>query len=196
MTELSRESLSLPPFEAPLPRLVAGMDDEEAALVVGLGLLVREGAAVEYTLHGILAHLDAVEKPFTYKAATRVSVYVTQCRERLEAMAGNDDAAISPRWREVLLADLAECSECLEKRNRFVHGTWAYDDERQTWLTVRGRPKAKFPEIVTASSEELWELADALGQLNERLIAWDTEHFGVPGDPELGQPDRVSSKAV
>jgi hypothetical protein len=185
--------VSLPPFDAPVPAFVAGMDADGATLTVGLGLLVREAAALEYALHGLFANLKEAPKPFAFEAGESASTFIEGCRKRL-GQVGDD--VIPAHSRVAILHDLDLCSARLEERNRYVHGTWVYDDARQTWLTLRGRRKATRPEIELASAEEVWQLAAELGRLSMKLTAWDAEHFGVRGDPELGEPARVSVKRL
>lgn len=68
MPEPQNPTPLLPGFEPSVPGLIDGMDEEELAITVGLGLVAREAAAVEYVLHGIYAHLAKVDKAYTAHA--------------------------------------------------------------------------------------------------------------------------------
>ncbi|MEE4594127.1 hypothetical protein V2J94_19915 [Streptomyces sp. DSM 41524] len=159
------------------------MDEEEAALLFGLGLLVRNASAVEYTLHTILVHLKGIPRAYAYKSAEPGTWYIKESVKRLDAMA--DEAGLTAEARASAKALLSRCTALFEERHRYVHGTWAYDDERQTWLTMRGRRKTNWPEIMTASAEQIWELAAKFDRAQQKLILWDATHFG-DGPDESG----------
>ena len=157
------EVATLPPVALPIPALASHMDDEEAALTLGLGLLVREAAAVEYVLHALLVHLDAVhlsDQPyaFEHETTTGAGKLITRCKNKIDAMP--PDGPIPTEHRPSLQRHLHLCSDLLEERNRYVHGYWTWDPDTQSWLTVKGRHKKqgsqRFPEIEWATSTRKW----------------------------------------
>lgn len=187
-------SEALPSFEPPVPWLAAGMDEEEAALVVGLGLLVREAGAVEYTLHALVVHLNGEKRAYAFQAAEPATGYIKECKKRLNELSG--EKPVSTASRVALLHDLDLCAARFAERNRYVHGCWTFDDERQSWLTVKGSKKkdARWPEIDWASSTQLWELAAEFSRLNKKLIAWDAAHYGQLAEDENGEEGWASVK--
>lgn len=188
----SQEPRAIPTFNALAPGLVGpDMDKEEASLLFGLGLLVRNASAVEYTLHTILVHLKGQPRAYAYKAAEPGSWYVDESVKRLDALEG--DASLTTEACSSGRALLSRCTTLFEERHRYIHGTWAYDDERQTWLTVRGRRKTNWPEIMVASAKQLWQLAAEFARVQQELTLWDATHFGE-GPDESGW--YVSTKHV
>ncbi|MEV8398790.1 hypothetical protein [Streptomyces niveus] len=170
------------------------MDEEEAAITVGLGLLARKAAAFEYTLHGLAANLRAEPRAYAYKGSR------DSARDHIDAcLVGLANGNSFPASSEVALAhDLEMARAHLDERNRFIHGRWVYDSERQSWLTIKAsRAKdAKRPEIEYATSEDVWGLAAEFGRLDLKLAAWDATYFGVPGVSEDGEFDRASVKRL
>lgn len=174
---LSQDAQNIPTFEPAVPSLVGpDMDREEAALLFGLGLLVRNASAVEYTLHTILVHLKCIPRAYAYKAAESGTWYIEQSTKRLDAM--EDEASLPADACASGKALLSSCVDLFEDRHRYVHGTWAYDDDRQTWLTLRGRRKSDWPEITTVSADQVWELAAKFSRAEKELTLWDATYFG------------------
>ncbi|MEU1792262.1 hypothetical protein ABZ553_41580 [Streptomyces sparsogenes] len=170
------------------------MDDEDERFTLGVGMVVRAATNLEYILHGLAANLLGEEYAYGIKmAADPVSKHIEAC----EAALGVDASPIPPLAREALLADLELCKRALERRNLFVHCCWTFDDETQLWWGVkatRGKPAKGRLQVERAESCELPELAAELDRLHGRMLAWDIKYFGEDGDPELGQPGRVSAK--
>ncbi|MFD3442525.1 hypothetical protein ACFWU3_34095 [Streptomyces sp. NPDC058685] len=187
------ETCSSPSFTSPVPWLTADMDEEEAALTMGLGLLVRAAAAVEYMLHAFLVHLDEEARAYAYNAGDTGNQLAGGCIRSLE---GGKGSTIPDRPRAAIISELKLCKERFGDRNRFVHGYLIHDDESQQWLTLKGsRQKgARAPEIEFTSSTELWELTVEFHRLRHELLGWDTTYFGEPGDPSKGEPEYVSVK--
>ncbi|MER7662652.1 hypothetical protein [Streptomyces sp. NPDC096193] len=79
------ETCKSPLFTSPVPWLTADMDEEEAALTMGLGLLVRAAAAVEYTLHAFLVHLDEEPRAYAYNAGGAGNQLASGCSDPLKA---------------------------------------------------------------------------------------------------------------
>lgn len=181
-----------PSFTPPIPWLAAGMDEEEAALTMGLGLLMREAANVEYILHGLVVHLAGEPRAWAYKATTSVSTYIKECTKRLQAM--GEDAPIPSAARDSLLFDLDLCEKHFKERNRYAHGSWIYDDEEQSWLTLKGDHDSDWPEIMHVGSERLWELAAEFNRLCQKLVSWDAAFFGEVRQTDDGPPQPVSVK--
>ncbi|MGK3105333.1 hypothetical protein [Streptomyces sp. WAC05858] len=170
------------------------MDEEDEQFTLGVGMVVRAATALEYILHGLAANLLGEEYAYGIKmAADPVSKHIEAC----EAALGADASPIPPLAREGLLADLELCKRALERRNLFVHCCWTFDDETQLWRGVkanRERLKRGDLQAERAESYELPELAVELDRLHGQMLAWDIKYFGEDGDPELGQPGRVSVK--
>lgn len=183
----------LPAFEPTAPWLIADMDEEEAALTVGLGVLVREAAAFEYTVHGLVADLLKEPRAYDYKEPRTASKQIETCLAKLP-----DHPDIPAAARRALAHDLELSKERLNERNRLVHGCWTYDHDRQSWRTVKdSRVKdATRPESELASASEIWELAAEFSRLDAKLTAWDATYFGEAGAPEEGEPERVSVKRL
>ncbi|MEU6347608.1 hypothetical protein ABZ883_42640 [Streptomyces sp. NPDC046977] len=182
------EVQQIPPSTA---ELLAGMDEEQAALALGLGVLVQRAAAVEYTLHGLYAHLGDVERPYTDNPHESVTHFIKKAKSRLAAI---PEERIPTRDRTALLHDLDRCTAGFEQRNRYIHGYWAYDEETYAWRIVKGTKGLNRPEITVAYSEDVWELADEFNRLHAKLIAWDAHFFGTPGNPALGEPPASSKR--
>lgn len=184
----------LPAFEPAVPWLISGMDSEEAALTVGLGVLVREAAAFEYTLHGLLANLLEEPRAYANKRANAPSTkQIDICLAQLPK-----HPTIPAASRRALVHDLELGKKHLQTRHRFVHGYWIRDLDRKSWLTVKdSRTKgADRPEHAPASVAEIWELAAEFSRLDAKLTSWDATYFGEAGDPEEGEPERVSVKRL
>lgn len=185
---------SLPAFEPAAPWLISDMDEEEAALTVGLGVLVREAAAFEYTLHGLAAHL--LNEPLAYgykKAKQPTAEQIDAC---LHELPSHPDIPAASRL--ALAHDLELSKKHLKERHRFVHGCWAYDHDRQSWRTVkdsRGKGSTR-PEHELASASEIWEVAAEFSRLDAKLTAWDATYFGEVRDPEEGEPGWMSVKRL
>lgn len=177
-------------FEAPIPDLVKGMDEEELTITVGLGLVGRQAAEAEYVLHGIYVHLVEAEKAYSQLAVATGGKLVGCCRAKLEA------SSLAPSCKESLTEDLAAAEEGFRLRNRYLHGYWIYDDESYRWLTFKGAHGTQRPETTFVESREVWELAERLRSLCARLLRWDIAHFGEPSDDEDGPERLVSTKKV
>ncbi|MFD5067578.1 hypothetical protein ACFWNC_06455 [Streptomyces sp. NPDC058369] len=80
------EAPRVPAFTPPVPWLAGGMDEEEAELTMGVGLLVREAALLEYTLHGLLVHLAGAPRAYAYEAGGTSSFFAKRCIKSLEIM--------------------------------------------------------------------------------------------------------------
>lgn len=185
MRENSGHSLS---FKPPIPHLLEGLDEEELAINVGLGLVAREAAEAEYLLHGIYVHLIDADKAYSEQAVATGGKLVQKCREKLEA------STLPSSCQASLVEDLDVAAEGFRQRNRYLHGYWIFDDESQRWLTLKGAHGMQRPEITFTESREVWELAERLRNLGTRLLHWDSAHFGEPADPESGHPGLVSVK--
>lgn len=180
-------------LQAPVPDLVAGMDEEEVALTLGLGILVREAAAFEYTVHGLVADLLNESHAYDYKGSKVASEQIKTCMAKLPNHQGIPAAS-----RQALAHDLELGKAYLEERNRFIHGCWTYDRDRQSWLTVKdSRAKgADRPEYALASAAEIWELAAEFSRLDAKLTSWDATYFGEEVEDEDGNPGRASVKRI
>ncbi|MFE9003051.1 hypothetical protein ACFYOY_13060 [Streptomyces sp. NPDC007875] len=171
------------------------MDDEDERFTLGVGMVVRSSANLEYILHGLAANLLGDCAYGVKWAADPVSEHIKACKRGLQSEA----SPIPPPARESLLADLESCERVLERRNLFVHCCWTFDDETHLWRGVkanRAKPAKGRLQVESAESYELPELAAELDQMHTRMLAWDIRYFGVDGDPELGQPGRVSVKRI
>ncbi|MGW7597180.1 hypothetical protein [Streptomyces antimycoticus] len=170
------------------------MDEDDEQFTLGVGMVVRAATMLEYVLHGLAANLLGEEYAYGIKmAADSVSKHIEAC----EAALGADGSPIPPLAREPLLADLESCRRALERRNLFVHCCWTFDDETQMWWGVKAdREKSRKGrlQVEHVESYELPELAAELDRLHGRMLTWDIEYFGEEGDPEMGQPGRVSVK--
>ncbi|MFD3613281.1 hypothetical protein ACFWXA_35565 [Streptomyces atroolivaceus] len=187
------EAPSVPAFAPPIPWLAAGMDEEEAELTMGVGLLVREAALLEYTLHGLLVHLAGAPRAYAYEAGGTGSFFAKRCIESLKAI---EEDPVPSASREALLEVLERCKEQFESRHRFVHGHLQFDHESQQWLTLKSRrgKGARHAEVRFTTSSEPWELAAGFHWLQEKVLWWDIKLFGEPGDPDEGEPAYVSVK--
>lgn len=157
--------------------------------------MVREAASLEYTVHGLAAHLRGNDRAYgTAWAAKFVTDHIEDCEK---AVTG-PESPIPPSVHNALLADLKSCRQALDRRNTFVHSAWTFEpDGPPLWFgvkanrekTVKGRM-----QIESAESGEPQELARELDRLHSRILAWDIAYFGEPGDEEEGQPPMVSVK--
>lgn len=184
---------ALSKFDPPIPDLIDGMDEEEIAITVGLGLVAREAAAVEYVLHGIYVHLADVAKAYTVQAIATGGTLVKQCRKALEQ---SGDSAVPATRRALLARDLDLAEEGFRLRNRFLHGYWRFDHEVQSWLTLKGAHGMTRPEVVHTDSSAVWELAHRFGALYERLVHWDIIQFGELAETEDGDRGWASVKRL
>ncbi|MFD8088586.1 hypothetical protein [Streptomyces malaysiensis] len=169
------------------------MDDEDERFSLGVGVLVRAATNLEYILHGLAANLLGDCAYGAKWAADPVSRHIEACEGKLQG----DTSPIPSPARESLLGDLKSCRRALERRNLFVHCCWTFDDETQLWWGVkanREKPTKGRLQVEHAESYELPELAAELDRLHGRMLAWDIKYFGEDGDPEMGQPGRVSVK--
>jgi hypothetical protein len=98
--------------------LLEGMSEEEAALALGLGLLVQRAADVEYILHGLYAHLGGVERPYTDKLHETVKHCIAEAKSRLSVIA---EKQIPAHARAALLHDLDLCATGFAQRNKYIH---------------------------------------------------------------------------
>ncbi|MFE4061180.1 hypothetical protein ACFXP3_33640, partial [Streptomyces sp. NPDC059096] len=163
--------MTIPPPGA--AELLGGMSEEQAVLTVGLGVLVQRAAETEYILHGLYAHLG-VEPPYTDKPHETVTHFITKAKNRLTTPANE---RIPEQARTALLHDLDLCTASFEKRNRYIHSCWVYDDDVHGWRTVKGTRGHSRPDIDLVSSEDVWNLASEFARLQDKLIAWDAHYF-------------------
>ncbi|MFD7574396.1 hypothetical protein ACFV6U_28385 [Streptomyces sp. NPDC059810] len=186
------QTYAVPSFEPPVPWLASGMDEEEAEITMGLGLLLREAARLEYTLHGLLVHLKNKRPAYSYQAKATGTQLAKECIEHLEDMK-ND--AIPMDSRVKLIEYLKASMDRFELRHHFVHGMLQRDPESQRWLTHKGtKTPRRLPEVRFTESSEPWELAAEFRDFNVMILELDIEFFGEPGDPSAGEPSRVSVK--
>lgn len=148
------EVQQVPPSTA---ELLAGMDEEQAALALGLGVLVQRAAAVEYTLHGLYAHLGDVDRPYTDKPHIPVTRYIEDAKSRL---AGIPEERIPAHDRAALLHDLDRCTAGFDQRNRYIHGYWADDEETYAWRIIKGTKASTVPRspLRTAKTSGNWPM--------------------------------------
>lgn len=180
-------------FEAPFPSLVDGMDEEELAITVGLGLVAREAAAVEYVLHGIYVHLKGITKAYSKLAVAPGGTLVTQCQGALKT---TDDSALADSDRASLDTDLDLADKAFQVRNRFLHGYWQFDDVSQSWWTLKGAHDGPIPEARRTNSGDVWDLVGRFRQLHERLTLWDIAHFKELAEAEDGTTGWASVKHI
>jgi hypothetical protein len=173
------------------PELLTGMSKEQAALALGLGVLVQRAAEVEYVLHGLYAHLGDVERPYTDKPHVPVKHFIDEARTRLAAI---PEERIPAQARSALLHNLDLCTTSFDQRNRYIHSCWAYDEETYAWRIVKGTKNLNRPEIGLAYSEDVWDLASEFARLRGKLIAWDAHFFGAPDNPDLSEPPASSKR--
>ncbi|MFE1840569.1 hypothetical protein [Streptomyces sviceus] len=188
MSESSAHPLGIEP---PIPHLISGADAEELAITLGLGLVARKAAEVEYILHGIYVHLVEAEKAYSELAVATGGKLVQQCRKELV-----EAVTLSDSCKRSLAEALDAAEEGFRLRNRYLHGYWIYDDESYQWLTLKGAHRSDRPEITFINSSEVWELADRFQKLCSSLLHWDTAHFGEPADDEDGHQGLVSRKQI
>lgn len=193
MPEPQNPTPLLPGFEPSVPDLIDGMDEEELAITVGLGLVAREAAAVEYVLHGIYAHLAKVDKAYTAHAIATGGALIKQCRRALEQLG---DSAVPATRRASLARDLDLAEEHFRLRNRFLRGYWRFDHDVQSWLTLKGTHGMTRPEIAYADSHAVWELAHRFQALHDRLVHWDIAQFGELAETENGDHGWASVKHI
>ncbi|WP_329202749.1 MULTISPECIES: hypothetical protein [unclassified Streptomyces] len=167
------------------------MSEDQAALTLGLGLLVQRAAEVEYVLHGLYAHLGAAERPYTDKPNAPVSHFINEAKTRLAAV---PEDRVSVQARSALLHDLDLCAISFEERNRYIHSCWVRDDDAYGWRIVKGTKGLSRPDIDLVSSEDVWDLTSEFTRLRDKLIAWDAHYFGTPGIPDLGVPPASSKR--
>lgn len=166
-------------FEAPLPHLLDGADEDEIAINVGLGLVAREAAAVEYVLHGIYVHLAGLTKAYSDGAAVVTGgSLVKRCRGQLLK------SSLAPACRGELGPVLDAAERDFRERNQYLHGYWRFDEESYQWLTLKGAHGQQRPEVKFVDSDEVWELADRFRGLHQSLIDWDIRHFGELAETE------------
>ncbi|MGW2589756.1 hypothetical protein ACWCXC_05730 [Streptomyces sp. NPDC001515] len=178
-------------FEAPLPHLLDGADEDEIAVNVGLGLVAREAAAVEYNLHGIDGHLAGLAKAYSDAAAVATGgALIRQCRKQLL------ESPLAPACRSELTPILDAVEKDFRERNQYLHGYWRFDEESQQWLTLKGAHGLKRPEVTFVDSREVWELADRFRSRGQSLIDWDLRHFGETAETEDGHQGLASVKRI
>ncbi|MFD6656944.1 hypothetical protein ACFWEB_17590 [Streptomyces parvus] len=176
-------------FEAPIPHLLDGADEDEIAINVGLGLVAREAAAVEYVLHGIYVHLAGVANAYADKSAVATGGgLVKRCNDQLLK------SSLPSAHRGELAAALGDADKHFRERNRYLHGYWRFDEESHQWLTLKGGHGMKRAEITFVTSDEVWELADRFRNLHHRLLDWDLRHFGEMAETEDGHEALASVK--
>ncbi|WP_435597024.1 hypothetical protein [Streptomyces anulatus] len=176
-------------FDAPLPHLLDGADEDEIAINVGLGLVAREAAAVEYVLHGIYVHLAGVANAYADKSAVATGGgLVKRCNEQLLK------SSLPSAHRDELTAALGDADKHFRERNRYLHGYWRFDEESHQWLTLKGGHGMNRAEITFVTSDEVWELADRFRNLHHRLLDWDLRHFGEMTETEDGHKALASVK--
>ncbi|ROQ26079.1 hypothetical protein EDD98_5672 [Streptomyces sp. PanSC19] len=183
---------TVPSFTSPVPGLVVGMDEEEAEITRGLGLMLRRAALLEYTLHGLLVHLKDKRPAYSYQPQATGGQLATECIKYLKEM---ENELIPAKHRADLIEYLETSVDRFKIRHHFVHGVLDFDPESQQWLTHKGNKTRKtLPEIRFTTSSEPWELAIEFDHLNKKILELDIEYFGEPGDPSQGEPARVSVK--
>lgn len=166
----------IPSFTPPVPWLTADMDEEEVTITMGLGVLLREAARLEYTLHGLLVHLKNKRPAYSHQAQGTGGQLAEMCIKHLKGMR---DELIQEKDRTDLIEHLTTAVERFEVRHHFVHGGLAFDEESQQWLTFKGSKARKtMPEIRFTTSSEPWELAAELHYLNLKILELDIEYFG------------------
>lgn len=176
-------------FTAPLPHLLDGADEDEIAINVGLGLVAREAAGVEYVLHGIYVHLAGLTKAYSDRQAWATGGSLVQrCREQLLK------SSLAPACQSELTPVLDATEKGFRERNRYLHGYWSFDEESHQWLTLKGTPGLKRPEVTFVDSDEVWELADRFRSLHQNLLDWDLRHFGEMTETEDGHQAPASVK--
>jgi hypothetical protein len=187
MSETSDHPLG---FEPPIPHLLDGVDEDELTINMGLGLVGRKAAEAEYILHGIYVHLVQAEKAYTELAVATGGKLVQQCKVELAS------AALPDSCKESLSDDLEAADEVFRLRNRYLHGYWIYDAESYQWLTLKGAHGMQRPEVTFIEPQHVWELADRLQHLCDRLLHWDIRHFGEPAEDDDGHQGLVSRKTI
>ncbi|CAH9419463.1 hypothetical protein SGL43_06518 [Streptomyces globisporus] len=176
-------------FDAPIPHLLDGADEDEIAINVGLGLVAREAAAVEYVLHGIYVHLADVPNAYADSSAVATGGgLVKRCNAQLLK------SSLPAADQDELAAALSDADRHFQQRNRYLHGYWRFDEESHQWLTLKGGHGMKRAEITFVASEEVWELAEGLRNLHHRLLDWDLGHFGEMTETEGGHQVVASVK--
>lgn len=171
--------------------LVDGLDEDDR-FTFGLGMVVRASARLEYVLHGLAANLLKKQRAYGEKWAADVATdHIKACNRVLRGQGSPVPLPV----RDVLIADLDSCRQALDSRNPFVHCIWTFDEaESWQWYGVKAnRPKGEF-QLEPRGSQDLWELTAELNRLYERILVWDIQYFGEPGDPDEGEPDWVSVK--
>ncbi|MFE2927908.1 hypothetical protein [Streptomyces goshikiensis] len=167
------------------------MNEEQAALALGLGVLVQRAAEVEYILHGLHAHLSRVERPYRDKPHESVSHSIKEAKARLTTL---PTERIPGQERSGLLHNLDPCPAGFTERNRYIHSCWVYDEEVHGWRTVKDTKRLGHPEFGLGSSEEVWDPAGEFARLRDKLAAWDAHFLGTSGDPSLGEPPASSKR--
>jgi hypothetical protein len=163
-------------FTPPVPWLTAEMDEEEVTITMGLGVLLREAALLEYTLHGLLVHLKNKRPAYSHQAQGTGGQLAEMCLKHLKGM--KDDLLLEKDGAD-LIEHLTTAVERFEVRHHFVHGGLAFDDESQQWLTFKGsKVRSTMPEIRFTTSSEPWELAAELHHLNMKILELDIKYFG------------------
>ncbi|MFE7935292.1 hypothetical protein ACFU6S_42530, partial [Streptomyces sp. NPDC057456] len=154
------------------------MDEEEVTLTMGLGVLVRAAAALEYTLHGLLVDLDEAPRAYAYRAGATGSQLARHCIESLQAGKGS---AITSASRDDMINDLELCRKQFDIRHRFIHGYLQRDDESQLWVTLKGSRArdARHPEIHFTTCSELWALAVLSRSVVYTADGWLAAECGV-----------------
>lgn len=183
------EPIVVPSFAPPVPWLVVGMDEEEVEITMGMGLMLREAARLEYTLHGLVVHLKNKQPAYSYQAKRTGGQLAEMCVKHLKSKEGE---IIPEKHRADLIEYLTSAMEKFEIRHHFVHGFLDFDPESQQWLTHKGSEATRtLPEIRFTTSSEPWELAVELNQLNMNILELDIEYFGETVE---GQTQKVSVK--
>ncbi|MEU4967757.1 hypothetical protein [Streptomyces smyrnaeus] len=169
-------------------------DDQWEMFTLGIGMMVRSGALLEYTLHGLAAHLLEAHSAYGEGwAADPVTQHIEVC----EKAARDSESPLPEPAREALLADLASCRRVLDRRNLFVHACWQYEEESGLWWGIKANRKEKGrAQVESARSREPLELSAEIGHLQQDVLGWDIEFFGEDGDPDEGEPSRVVVKRL
>lgn len=207
-------------IDPPVPGLVEDADNAE--LTLGIGLAVQAASAVDYTLHGILANMCGVKLAYNFASGESGHGLVAMCFARL----GLDKSGRSPfspkkedkKWldatsapdlppaaREALVGRLRSYLGLIDSRNQFAHSVYSRFDDGYRWVAVKG-PRGQRKNVGDASraapewsafeAAEIWELAAEIRAYNQFFIEWDSLYYGVAGDPENGEPLRVSVKRL
>ncbi|MER6432101.1 hypothetical protein ABT272_30915 [Streptomyces sp900105245] len=140
---------------------------EEAALLLRLGMMVRDAAALEVLVESVTDHLLAIhDRTASFARGQPLSVIVRKCREVAPLAQGVNDAQVASLG---LLLD--RVTAVAKLRNAYVHGAWARDDDG-SYLAVRG--KRGHSDLVShaVSEAELLSMINEIRSINNGLLEW------------------------